>query len=92
MAFNLPGGSALPAAAFNWATHLGAIAIPQILVMAGSLAAMLAWVWLFGFCVSGSMRGANGYFRAWWRVVKWLALAGCLLGLVTLQLIPAPLT
>ncbi len=92
MAFNLPGESALPAAAFNWATHLGAIAIPQILVMAGSLAAMLAWVWLFGFFINGTARGATSYFRAWWRVVKWLALAGCLLGLVMLQLIPAPLT
>jgi len=50
--------------------------------MAGSLAAMLAWVWLFGFFINGTARGATSYFRAWWRVVKWLALAGCLLGLV----------
>jgi len=56
--------------------------------MAGSLAAMLAWVWLFGFMLSGSVRGAAEYFRAWWRVVKWLALVGCVLGLVILQLIP----
>jgi hypothetical protein len=92
MAFNLPGESAFPAAAFNWATHLGAIAIPQILVLAGSLAAMLAWIWLFGYFISGTARGARAYFRAWWRVVKWSALAGCVLGLMLLQLIPAPLT
>lgn len=47
---------------------------------------MLAWVWLFGFMLTGSAKHATRYFAAWWRVVKWLAVAGMVFGLIALQL------
>lgn len=49
---------------------------------------MLAWVWLFGFMLTGSARHATTYFRAWWRVVKWMAVAGMVLALMFLQITP----
>lgn len=51
---------------------------------------MLAWVWLFGLMMTGSTKAATSYLRAWWRVVKWLAVAGMVLGLVLLQIMPSP--
>lgn len=51
---------------------------------------MLGWVWLFGLLMTGSPKHATAYFRAWWRVVKWLALAGMVLGLIALHLIEIP--
>ena len=62
----------------------------QILILVGSLALMLGWVWLVGLMVGGSPRQATAYFRSWWRVVKWMAVAGLVLGLILIGTITAP--
>lgn len=49
---------------------------------------MLAWVWCWGFVVTGSARQATQYFRAWWRIVKWMALAGMVFALLVLDISP----
>ncbi len=49
---------------------------------------MLSAVWLWGFVATGSPKQATHFLRAWWRVVKWLALAGLVLGLLMLDIIP----
>jgi len=64
------------------------MAIDQILVLFGALAWMACWVWLFGAMASGSARAATSYLAAWWRVMKWTIVAGLVLSIVILQIIP----
>jgi hypothetical protein len=52
----------------------------QFLILLGSLAVLLAWTFMWGLTATGSFRQALRYLRTWLWYMRWLTLAGVMLG------------